>query len=421
MQKKLYEVKYRKEAIQAYIEQKRPGLMRLPFPKVDKWFACLCLIFCLIGLCFLAVSYSKKASVSGVLVPDKGLSNIYSPANGAVSKLYVKIGDQVKRGEKLLSLNVSSAIKLDESKYQTKLVSIEAQIKKIDEKAKLKETYRAEYLSHGKEKIAGLNESVRAKNLTYLTSTEKVHIAESRLASYKTLVSKNLISKKELEDIELEMITYKLDSNTTHESLLATREELRAAVSDLDEFEASSRIDSAELELSRYKLLDELDSLNASSSFDVFSPVDGKVIALQIHEGERVGELVMLASILPSDSKLVAKLFIDAKSIGHIRAGQLVKISFIAFPRADYGSVEARLTQKGDVMLKASEINSPIQLKGENYFLSTAELSSQNITVSNEKVSFQPGMEVEATIVLDTKRIYEWLLRPIFEKLKSLS
>ena len=56
-----------------------------------------------VALVYLVVGeYTKKARVSGYLVPDQGLIKIFAQQSGTVTKLAAKEGQNVKKGDVLL-------------------------------------------------------------------------------------------------------------------------------------------------------------------------------------------------------------------------------------------------------------------------------------------------------------------------------
>jgi len=44
----------------------------------------------------------------------------------------------------------------------------------------------------------------------------------------------------------------------------------------------------------------------------------------------------------------------------------------------------------------------------------TVELMRQTVTAYGEQVPLQPGMQLEADVTLETRRLYEWVLEPLY-------
>ena len=58
----------------------------------------------ILGLLFFA-QYTRKARISGWLVPQQGLVRVFAPQPGVVTALYVQEGVTVHKGERLLALS----------------------------------------------------------------------------------------------------------------------------------------------------------------------------------------------------------------------------------------------------------------------------------------------------------------------------
>jgi membrane fusion protein len=60
----------------------------------------------------------------------------------------------------------------------------------------------------------------------------------------------------------------------------------------------------------------------------------------------------------------------------------------------------------------------PPQLAGlagpDPVYLITVTLARQTIAAYGRQVELQPGMQLEADIALETRRLYEWLLDPLY-------
>ena len=55
------------------------------------------------------------------------------------------------------------------------------------------------------------------------------------------------------------------------------------------------------------------------------------------------------------------------------------------------------------------------------YYKTIIKLNNQHIGVNGEHRDLKPGLVVEVDVVLDSRRIYEWLLDPIYSFTKKQS
>lgn len=70
---------------------------------------CSAFIFICVLLFISFADYTQKRNVNGIVYPDKGIINIKSKQSGTLSALYVKGGDYINAGEKLLAVDASSS------------------------------------------------------------------------------------------------------------------------------------------------------------------------------------------------------------------------------------------------------------------------------------------------------------------------
>ncbi|ENW8953031.1 biotin/lipoyl-binding protein [Escherichia coli] len=71
--------------------------------------ACSVFIFICVLMFISFAEYTQKRNVNGIVYPDKGIVNIKSKQSGTLSALYIKSGDYIRVGEKLLAIDASSS------------------------------------------------------------------------------------------------------------------------------------------------------------------------------------------------------------------------------------------------------------------------------------------------------------------------
>lgn len=70
---------------------------------------CSVFIFICVLMFISFAEYTQKRNVNGIVYPDKGIVNIKSKQSGTLSALYIKSGDYIRVGEKLLEIDASSS------------------------------------------------------------------------------------------------------------------------------------------------------------------------------------------------------------------------------------------------------------------------------------------------------------------------
>jgi membrane fusion protein len=137
---------------------------------------------------------------------------------------------------------------------------------------------------------------------------------------------------------------------------------------------------------------------------------------IMIKKGQMLNAGQSAISILPSDSELVARMMVNTKSIGFIQAGQRVVLRYKAFPYQKFGQQYGKVIEVSRTALSPQEVAT---LTGKNnveeqQYRVLVALDKQTIKAYMQNESLKPGMALDADFIVDKRRLYEWVLEPIF-------
>jgi membrane fusion protein len=124
-------------------------------------------------------------------------------------------------------------------------------------------------------------------------------------------------------------------------------------------------------------------------------------------------------SLVPTGSILQAQLFGPSQAIGFIHAGQRVLLRYQAFPYQKFGLYEGVISSVSGSAVSPSEMTQQLtglaSLYGANepVYRVTVDLAQQTATAYGEPVPLQPGMRVEADVMIESRRLFEWVLDPL--------
>jgi membrane fusion protein len=123
-----------------------------------------------------------------------------------------------------------------------------------------------------------------------------------------------------------------------------------------------------------------------------------------------------LLSILPGNGKLEAELVVPSAAIGFIAPGNTVLLRYKAYPYQKFGHYPGRVTKVSRSTLNNSDLANLAGRAetGEPYYRVTVALVSQNITAYGKPELLRPGMQLEADIMGERRRLFEWVLEPIY-------
>jgi membrane fusion protein len=139
------------------------------------------------------------------------------------------------------------------------------------------------------------------------------------------------------------------------------------------------------------------------------------VAALLVEPGQLVGSGTNLLTLLPEGSPLEAHLFAPSRAIGFIRAGQEVLLRYPAFPYQKFGIHRARVLSVSRSAVVPAELGfTPPDGSREPLYRIKVALAMQSVAAYGREEPLQAGMQVEADVLLDSRRLIEWVFEPLF-------
>ncbi|WP_045107271.1 HlyD family secretion protein [Legionella hackeliae] len=168
-------------------------------------------------------------------------------------------------------------------------------------------------------------------------------------------------------------------------------------------------------ELKNKKSLIEMDLIryNQSRSFLVRSPIEGVVSSVLYKEGQYINSSKYLLTIIPANSEFTAELFIPAKKAGFLNKNTQVLIRYDAYPYQRFGTYQATIKEISQNITTDDEEEKPIRI-GEPYYKVVAILDRQNVMVYGEQKRIQHGMTLSAVVVGSKRKLWQWILDPLY-------
>ncbi|WP_166357868.1 HlyD family secretion protein [Pseudomonas akapageensis] len=365
-------------------------------------------------------TYTRKATVNGLLMPENGLLRLTANSTGLLTDVKVVEGQQVKAGEVLFLI---SGERLSNSGEAQKLIS-----KQLNERLLLLERNRvladdrlAGQLRMADSRLAVIGEELRQFQEEIRLLQRRTALAQAHLVRQQELVKSGFISIAQLQQAEAEQLTIKgqqqsiqrarngLDRERTE--LQAQRQDMlirhQSEISDVDRGIALVRQEQVESDVRSEQI--------------VVAPFDGTVTGLSAQAGQHIVAGNLLASLIPKGTILSAHLYVESRRAGFIEVGQPVLMRYAAYPYQKFGMGRGRVIGLTKSPYAASELPhhvvSAIGVTGspaELYYRVTVALDTQDVKVYGQYQPLQAGVLLEADVEQDTRRLYEWALEPIY-------
>jgi membrane fusion protein len=125
----------------------------------------------------------------------------------------------------------------------------------------------------------------------------------------------------------------------------------------------------------------------------------------------------VLAALVPEDARLVAELYAPSRALGFVEPGDVVRLRHAAFPYQKFGHAMGAVLEISAAPLGAAAASAAV--RGEPLYRVVVALDSQTVLAQGVERPLLAGMSVEAEVLLETRRLYEWLFEPLLGLARS--
>ncbi len=365
---------------------------------------------------------------------------------GIVKRILVKNGDSVSSGQPLLELEdiksdsshqllsellVFEEVKRDRLDAEQQLMPrfvLGAGIGKLADRELVSKAHQRELrifqtrrnlldeqLASYQRQLVAIAAEQQALRLQAEASRNAARLAKDELQINEGLVRENFISRARLLALERALAEYGAKLGE-HEAQLAQSEQrkndtaLRMA-STRSEYQRIAAEDFKETSARLVQLREQLRPLeDAVRRKIVTAPAGGKVVGLRLNApGEVAPPREPLMEIVPDNEELVVEARVGVDAIRHLRIGQKTELRFTTYSSRSTPLVLGELTYLAPDV-QADKDGLPyyaIQIRPQPDSLRQAGIPA-----------LQPGMGAEVYVLLESRRVIDYLLTPITDSLR---
>ena len=373
----------------------------------------LLLLFVAAIIIFLStVNFSRKETVRGRLRPTEAEARVFVSQPGVLKSLDVTIGEPIEKGTPIGLVSTDRQIESGESLGEQVVQALEEEVDSLkDRQAGLLRSAKitADQIVLEEEKAEREQSDARA-NLQIIE--RRYEIALERVESALPLMEKGLLPKEELRRREELM----LQTEQAVIDLKGAIDRASARLSELALERASSKEDLkreiASIDERLLQIQSQLASAQSQIGYVIKAPISGRVAALQISEGERADPQQPLLTILPEGGQLIAELFVPTRAIAFVEQGQEVRLQYDALPYQKFGAAFGTVENVSATTLSPHELRNGLQME-EAVYRVQVKLYEQSMPAFGKELALQSGMELSADIILEERKLIEWLLEPL--------
>jgi membrane fusion protein len=404
---------FRHEVVEFQQVERQFGRAILIQPLSLRILSWLIAVFMILIISLLVIGqYSRKATVSGYLIPSSGTAKIFALQRGTITKVHVTEGQEVQEQQPLLTIATTQISATGEDVNAAILSTLLSQRDELNSQVAGEAQRQASERDRLTLLVQGLKDEMTQLEGQIPLQQDRIKLAESLVASVAQLVAKGVVTDVEFKRRQSEALDQKQNLNSLRQQLAARQNELTDTKYTLSQLPIviAEKIQLLRNELSTVE--QRIAEINGRRAFVIRAPIAGRVSALQASSG-KVAELNQLQlEIIPS-STLKAELLVPSRAIGFVRVGQPVSIRYEAFPYQNFGRYEGTIIAISQNILTGSDISSaPITLQ-EPVYRVTATLDRQDINAYGKRMPLQAGMLLKADVILDRRSLMRWVLDPL--------
>jgi len=388
------------------------------------------------GLWLFFAKIDIVVSARGKIIPYGEIKVLQPIETGVISKLLVKEGELVHKGQVLMEIDPSvTETNLESKEKNLELLEIEiirlmALIENKDfiSPAFCKDTvvlatqvlifktsklgYEQQHLLIEKQ-VLQVQEQIGSMNVDKSRLTQHLENAQKKEERLQEVI--DIIARSEYDEINKEVIEYEEQirmkeheviqlneklNELTEQKLLITQEYQNKLLEELTQKRKEATLLKVEIESIEFQ----------KSKQSMTSPVDGYISKLMVHTiGGVVTPAEKLIFIVPNNVPLVIKATVQNQDIGFIKEGMESAVKVDTFDFQKYGLIPAEVSHISNDAIEDEKLG-PIY---EVYLKPTKNF----LIVNGEKVYLNSGMSVTAELKVGKRRVIEFFIYPLIKYL----
>ena len=375
------------------------------------------LVVATVGTCLVLSEYTRKARVSGYLVPDRGVIRLVAPQPATVVESHVVEGGSVRRGDVLFVLAVGQITRSGDTQaaVQDTLAARQRSLRDAAQQRSLLERSELEALER---QIDAMRLELDSMQVETGLQAQRLVLAQQAQTQYESLRNDNFVSSAQVRAKAEEVLNVKAQLQGLERQRATRLRDIAALQAQRRDLPLRAQAARGEIDRDLAMLAQQSAESEARQQIVVRAPQDGVVSGVLAEPGQTVLPAVALASLLPVDAKLQAHLFAPSSAVGFVRAHQAVQLRYQAFPYQKFGHQAGEVVQVSRSPLQASELAglalpASASAGGEPLYRITVTLDRQSVAAYGQAQALAPGMQLEADVLLERRRLIEWLFEPV--------
>ena len=364
-------------------------------------------------------SYARRIDLHGLILPSAGLIQVSSPSAGWVQSMLVRDGQTVAAGTPLYLVNTDTANSTGNTQQQI-LQALASQrailVDQIAHKIELRNLQDATL----RRKIENLQAQVRQMDAELAMQGEFVRRVTKDFEDFSRFQQQQLAPLHDVLTQQGNWMRAKDEVERRKSDALGVQGQLIEIQSQLatNDLQIGNEVDAMRAKIA--ELDQQVATTETRHSIEIRAPGAGSVTAIAIHPGQTVASGARLLTIVPGEAMMQAELLAPSSAIAFLRPGERVRLRYSAFPYQRFGQYPGMVTEVSHAALQPEELKSlmpalPSSDQSKTFYRVIVTPDRQEVTVSGRPEPLQASMQVDASVLLEKRPLYQWLVQPLYD------
>ena len=374
--------------------------------------AFMIVVFAAILIFLFTSTFARKETVEGFLQPETGSATINFARPGRVTDIYVREGQVVAKGQRLMKISLDTALE-DETLGSRLARASDRQAAELASELTAAGSSGIAERAETQSRIAGARTQIAHLAETVTLQKRRLVLGQETLSGLFKLRDRGFVSEMRVRDKQAEVIGIEQAIADTQRQIDQTRSEVQTLQATASQAHANSARLTAQLRANQAQLDQQRAQSDAERDVVLVAPYAGRLVTVRATVGSMLESGAPLATVLPKDAKLEAVLWVPSRAIGFVTAGDDVRLMFDAFPFQRFGTGQGVVKSISSVPVDAKDVPFEGLAREGSLYRVKVVLGSQAVRAYGKAWSLSPGSRLRADLILDRQTLLDWVLDPL--------
>ena len=369
-----------------------------------------------IGLFLVLGTYTRRSTVPGHLVPQRGLATVLSPVTGVVDRVDIAEGGKVQAGRTLAVIGLPRSTVSNGDTHAAMRAGLDRRMHSLQDGRTAQQSLFAAQRGGLQKQLDTASAELAQIEAQAGTRREQARIAGETLERLRQLQDQKFVSALQVKQQEATLLEQRAAVQSLQQQAINARRGILQLQQALQELPGQRQASEADYQRNRALLVQEQVETDARDALAVTAPVSGVVATQVAKPGQAVQAGQPLMSLLAGDGALEAELLVPSRAIGFIEPGDQVLLRYQAYPYQKFGHQRGRVSRISRSALSPGELGALLgnSQGSEPVYRVTVALARQAINAYGKPEALKPGMLLEADVLGEKRRLIEWVFEPLY-------